>query len=330
MFAQRQGGFLSGLFRNTQNDRAQQAAYAAQRNANRSVQSALNFFAFDVGAVDGIFGRKSRAAINDFQAFMGYEPTGTLTREQRRFLLSSFNEISNEDEALALKISLGLVSAQDALKARNEDGAIVEDTQEVSAPQGPASMRSLCVNIGAGGPFEHVKSQFCNLRQLAIEQSEFLLETSLNTTEIAPVIGGCQSFTTELRPQIMQMATTDSTALVSEMGLWLRRAGASEEKLTRQAETCLGVAYQHDDSEAALAALLVLSGLNNAAYIELAGYHLALGLGIDSGVNLPIARGWMEAAIVAQTDAAVSLTAQTSQQRIDVLVDIITILSALE
>lgn len=59
-FAQRQGGFLSGLFGNNQNNRAQQAAISAQRRANHSVQSALNFFGLDAGGLDGILGRKSR------------------------------------------------------------------------------------------------------------------------------------------------------------------------------------------------------------------------------------------------------------------------------
>lgn len=329
VLAQRQGGFLSGLFRNNQNNRAQQAAYSAQRSANRAVQSALNFFAFDVGVVDGIFGRKSRSAISEFQAFMGHEVTGTLTRDERSLLLSSFNEISIEDEALALKISLGLVSAQDALKALNEVGAGEAD-QDHALPQGPASMRSLCINIGAGSPFEHVKAQFCNLRQLAIEQGAFLLETSLSTTEIEPVIGECQSFAAEMHPRILRFATADSAEIISEMNLWFRRAGGSKEKLTRQAETCLGVAYQHDDSEAALAALLVLSGPKDAVYFELIGYHLALGLGIESGPKLASARGWMKAAVAAQTDDIVSLTSQPRQQRTDVLVDIIALLSAPE
>lgn len=330
VFAQRQGGFLNGLFRNNQNNRNQQAAYSAQRNANRAVQTALNFFAFDVGVVDGIFGRKSRAAISDYQAFMGSEPTGTLTRDERVLLISSFNAISVEDEALALKISLGLISAQDALKALSQDGAIVAEIQDVAMPQIPTSMRAICVNIGASGPFEHIKAQFCNLRQLAVEQSDFLLETSLSTSEIEPIIGGCQSFTAELRPQLLQLASTNSAELISEMDLWIRRAGGSGEKLARQAETCLGLAYQHDDSEAALAALLVLSGLKDAVYIEQLGYHIALGLGLEAGGELARARGWMEAAIAAKTDNIVSLTSQTSQQRTDILVDIITLLSAPE
>ncbi|HIP24025.1 MAG TPA: peptidoglycan-binding protein [Rhodobacteraceae bacterium] len=329
-FAQRQGGFLSGLFGNNQNNRAQQAANSAQRRANRGVQSALNFFGFDAGGLDGILGRKSRTAISDFQTFIGYEATGNLTREERRFLLSAFNEINVDDEALALKISLGLISVQDLLKARAEGGAETPEILDEAAPDAPLSMRSLCINIGANGPLDLVKAQFCNLRQLAIEQSDFLLETSLTTTSIAPVISECQSFTTEIQPQIALVATEPAAVLLSNMDLWFRRSGASKDKLFRQAQTCLGVAYRHDDPEAALASLLVLSGLKDPIFIELSGYHIAFGLGLNEARDMGRAQGWMEASIAAQTDENVSLTSQSSQQRIDTLVDIITILSAQE
>ncbi len=328
-FAQRQGGFLSGLFGNNQNNRNQQAANSAQRRANRSVQTALSFFGFDVGPADGIIGRKTRAGVREFQAFMGYETTGNLTHEQRRFLLSSFNEINPVDEAVALKISLGLISTQDLLKGLSEGEAVVADAPEDPVPAGPVSMRSLCVNIGANGPLELVKAQFCNLRQLAIEQGDFLLETSLTATTIKPVMDECQNFTANMRPQISELATATSTELISDMDLLFRRSGAAREKLLRQGETCLGLAYQHDDAEAALAALLVLSGLKDAIYTELAGYHLALGLGVETG-DMPRAQGWMEAAIAAQPEGNVSLTAQSGTQRTNVLVDVITILSAQE
>ncbi len=329
-FAQRQGGFLSGLFGNNQNNRAQQAANSAQRRANRSVQSALNFFGFDAGGLDGVLGRKSRGAINEFQTFMGYEPTGSLTREERRFLLSAFNEINVDDEALALKISLGLVSVQDLLKARAEGEPEIAGTAEEPAPNVPLSMRSLCINIGASGPLDLVKAQFCNLRQLAIEQSDFLLETSLTTTSLEPVIGECQNFTTEIQPQIELVEIEPATALLADMDLWFRRSGASKDKLFRQAQTCLGVAYRHDDPEAALASLLVLSGLKDPIFIELTGYHIAFGLGPNEALDMAQAQGWMEAALAAQTEENMSLTAQSSAQRIDTLVDVITILSAQE
>lgn len=323
-----QRGFLAGLFGNGQNNRAQPAISNSQRRVNRAVQTALTFFGFDTGGVDGILGRKSRAAASAFQAFLGYEATGRLTREEGQFLLTAYNGIANEDEALALKISLGLVVPQDLLLALAEGGSPVAAPPEEAAPTGPLSMRETCVNIGASGPTDLLKAQFCNLRQLAIEQSRFLLETALNGQSVEPVIEECRSFTMEMRPRWTQITAQASGTLLSEMDLWVQRSGVSGEKLARLSETCLGLAYQHDDSEAALAALLVLSGLKSAIYIELTGYHLALELGASP--NIAAARGWMEAAVAAQPEGTVALTAQTGAQRTGVLADVITILAAQE
>ncbi len=62
---------------------------AAQLELNRTQQSALNYFGYDVGAVDGILGRKSRAGASAYQADMGYPADGTLNAEERAFLISS-------------------------------------------------------------------------------------------------------------------------------------------------------------------------------------------------------------------------------------------------
>lgn len=63
---------------------------AAVREANREVQTALNYFGFPVGAPDGAMGPKSRAAVADYQAFMGYPPTGNLNTFERDHLVSSY------------------------------------------------------------------------------------------------------------------------------------------------------------------------------------------------------------------------------------------------
>ncbi|MFN3614853.1 MAG: peptidoglycan-binding protein [Rubrimonas sp.] len=60
-----------------------------ERDQNRQVQSALNYFGFPVGAPDGILGRQSRNAISEYQALLGFPVTGHLTEYERSFLLSS-------------------------------------------------------------------------------------------------------------------------------------------------------------------------------------------------------------------------------------------------
>lgn len=63
---------------------------SAQRTANREVQTALNYFGFPVGTPDGSIGPKSRAAIGQYQATMGYPATGQLTDFERDLLVTSY------------------------------------------------------------------------------------------------------------------------------------------------------------------------------------------------------------------------------------------------
>lgn len=63
---------------------------SAQRAENRQVQTALNYFGYNVGTVDGALGRKSRAGISRYQAEMGFQPDGYLDPHESEFLLGSY------------------------------------------------------------------------------------------------------------------------------------------------------------------------------------------------------------------------------------------------
>ncbi len=62
-----------------------------ERERNREVQTALNYFGFPAGAPDGVMGRNSRSAISQYQAFLGYPASGYLTDYERTFLTSGYN-----------------------------------------------------------------------------------------------------------------------------------------------------------------------------------------------------------------------------------------------
>ena len=66
-----------------------------QRQQNRNVQSALNAFNFNAGAVDGQLGRKSKAAISQYQAYMNFPVTGKLDDFQRQTLFDSWNKLQH-------------------------------------------------------------------------------------------------------------------------------------------------------------------------------------------------------------------------------------------
>lgn len=91
------GGIIGGaIVRESQRPRQtttaprQTTANTAQRQANREVQSSLNYFGFNAGPVDGVFGRGTRAAISQYQAHMSYPPTGQLSDFERDFLVTSY------------------------------------------------------------------------------------------------------------------------------------------------------------------------------------------------------------------------------------------------
>ena len=62
----------------------------AQREENRTVQTALNYFGFNAGTPDGVFGNNTRRAVTEYQAHMGYSPTGQLTSWEKDFLTASY------------------------------------------------------------------------------------------------------------------------------------------------------------------------------------------------------------------------------------------------
>ena len=66
-------------------------ANSAARNANRETQTALNYFGFNAGVADGVMGSRSRAAISQYQAFLGYPATGQLSPLERDMLVSSYS-----------------------------------------------------------------------------------------------------------------------------------------------------------------------------------------------------------------------------------------------
>jgi peptidoglycan hydrolase-like protein with peptidoglycan-binding domain len=92
------GGIIGGAIANEANKKKKvgtksvskkPSVSSAQRDDNRRVQTALNYFGFAAGTPDGVFGQNSRRAVSDFQRAMGYPVTGQLTQFEHDFLLDS-------------------------------------------------------------------------------------------------------------------------------------------------------------------------------------------------------------------------------------------------
>jgi hypothetical protein len=59
---------------------------AAEIEADKAMQEALNYFGFDAGPVDGSPGARTRAAVSSFQSAMNFPVNGQITAEERRIL----------------------------------------------------------------------------------------------------------------------------------------------------------------------------------------------------------------------------------------------------
>jgi peptidoglycan hydrolase-like protein with peptidoglycan-binding domain len=84
------GGIIGGALMNGANKpKKRYTGNTVARQQNREAQSALNYFGFPAGTPDGVMGSRSRAAVSQYQVFMGYPATGRLTQYERDFLVSS-------------------------------------------------------------------------------------------------------------------------------------------------------------------------------------------------------------------------------------------------
>lgn len=89
------GGVIGGAIVNEGNKRrTTKRVYRAPspvRAENREIQTSLNYFGFPAGSPDGVLGRNSRTAISQYQAHMGYSPTGRLSLYEKDFLITSYH-----------------------------------------------------------------------------------------------------------------------------------------------------------------------------------------------------------------------------------------------
>lgn len=116
--------------------------YSTQRAENRDVQTSLNYFGYHVGTVDGSLGRRSRAAISQYQADMGYTVDGYLDGYERDFLLGSYQRALASQYTPPYNQILATQGQRGLLRTfRNEQLGIA-----TQIPQQPAGVQPAVVN----------------------------------------------------------------------------------------------------------------------------------------------------------------------------------------
>lgn len=125
---------------------------SAQREANREVQVALNYFGFPVGTPDGAIGPKSRAAISEYQAVLGYPPTGQLTEYERTLLVGSYHRGIAGGGATMQLAAQNPMGMRGLLVAWRDEAAGVPPAAVAAAPQPVAPAQNLAAAVEAVAP----------------------------------------------------------------------------------------------------------------------------------------------------------------------------------
>ncbi|MBL4917618.1 peptidoglycan-binding domain-containing protein [Szabonella alba] len=163
------GGIIGGAIvnhanknqrRTTTQRSTRSTASSATRTANREVQVALNYFGFPVGTPDGAIGPKSRAAISEYQATLGFVPNGQLNAFERDLLVSSYYRAQAGGAATMAQISQNPRGAKGLLIGYRDErlGVTQNAGQMAAAAQAPGAAMGFAA--AGTGPVASAVPQF--------------------------------------------------------------------------------------------------------------------------------------------------------------------------
>ncbi|GGH57740.1 peptidoglycan-binding protein [Frigidibacter albus] len=190
------GGLIGGAIVNENNKkrnaaRPQQVTRSsgqtsAQREANRETQVALNYFGFPVGTPDGSIGPKSRAAISEYQAVLGYPPTGQLTEYERTLLVGSYHRgIAGGGSTMQLAAQNPMGMRGLLVAWRDEAAGVPPVAAAVPAPFAPGGSVAAAVDAVAPAPAAPAMPSF--LGGVAVQAS---LASQCNTVSLTTATNG--------------------------------------------------------------------------------------------------------------------------------------------
>lgn len=119
----------------------------------RSIQSSLNYFGFNAGTVDGQLGQRTRNAVSQYQAYLGYPITGQLSAFEQNLLTSSYNRAQAGGYAVQQQVASTPDGTRGLLKSYRAEMAgqtttasqtiVAVAPQPVPAAQAPLATASL-------------------------------------------------------------------------------------------------------------------------------------------------------------------------------------------
>ncbi len=192
------GGILGHAISNDQRNRratqpraSSSGVSSATRAQNREVQTSLNYFGFNAGAVDGAIGRGTRAAIAAYQAHLGYPATGQLTPYERDFLVTSYQRAMAGGAHTAQMIATNPMGTKGLLTTFRDQSLGIQTPQLATAP---------------------------TIVQPAVPQTTTVVapaEVPATTTVVAPGTMAAAAGATTALPNFLGSATTPQESLAS-------------------------------------------------------------------------------------------------------------------
>lgn len=321
------GGVIGGVIVNEANKKKQPAATSAptvssaQRAANAEVQTALNYFGYPAGTPDGVMGARSRAAISEYQATLGYPATGQLTDYERSHLVTSYHRAVAGGPATAQAAAANPMGMRGLLVTWRDEamGVAPAATTTAAAPAtglptflgtagAQVSLASFCNRVGLmtttnGGyttvadmtdPMEALGEQLCLTRSYAIAQGEEMAARVPGTTP-EQIAQQCAGFGPAMKAELASLSLDPAPAVLEGVKRFALGTGMPPAQLSSTARICLSVGYRTDAMDVATASALLLAGLGETAYAEVLGHHLSQGFGATQRTDL--AFDWYDIAL---------------------------------
>jgi hypothetical protein len=166
--------------------RAQPSMSAEERARNVEVQTALNHFAFPVGRPDGVLGRRSRAAIGEYQALLAFPATGNLTEMERQILVTAYQRALIGGPQVTKVVSSSPVGLRGLLLAQRDEmlgmgqGVMAQSDYGGMPPEIAEAVDEIARNSGIEGAQLVQRAGFVQLADMNGDgRSDYLLDTSV-------------------------------------------------------------------------------------------------------------------------------------------------------
>ncbi len=340
-----------------QHSNANAAARNAQRAQNRQVQTALNYFGYNVGTVDGSIGRNTRNGIARFQGDMGFTADGRMDDYERDFLINSQQRaevsanVAPYNSILASQGRYGLLRTfrNEQLGIATTVAAPAPAPAPVPAPapapakavppatlpafnvaESKRSISAVCneinvltaANGGITSAARVVDAEFTLNEQFCLARTHALAESAAIVATIpdlteSQVEAQCKGLTQAVAPQLTALDVVSPGAVINATANFMQDSGQPMDRLISGGKVCLGVGYRTDDAEMALASAVLLAAGEQLGYAEIVSHQMREGFGTKRTTPEQAGR-WMSLAMDAMSSGGAMVLGQ-SQDRMAVL-----------